>query len=79
MKILARELIWFFIALILAVPVAYLFSYSMGLEPEGITLSTEEEVFQLEFFIIGYCIGIICTYIMRIVIWAVTTYLINED
>lgn len=79
MKILARELIWFFIALILAAPVAYLFSYSMGLEPEGVTLSTEEEVFQLEFFIIGYGIGIVCTYIMRIVIWAVTTYLINEE
>ena len=79
MKILARELIWFFIALILAAPVAYLFSYLIGLEPEGVTLSTEEEVFQLEFFIIGYIIGMVCTYIMRIVIWAVTTYLINED
>jgi hypothetical protein len=79
MKVIARELIWFFIALILASPVAYYFSYIVGLEPEGVTLTMEEEVFQMEFFIIGYIIGIMGTYLMRVVLWAVSTYLIETD
>jgi hypothetical protein len=71
MKIFARELLWFLLALVLAAPVAWLFSYSLGLEPTGPTISTEEEVFQMELFIIGYIVGIIGTYLMRLVIWAV--------
>ena len=71
MKIIAREILWFFLALVLAAPVAWFFSYSLGLEPSGPSLSTEEEVFQMELFIIGYIVGIIGTYIMRLVIWAV--------
>lgn len=71
MKTFARELLWFLFALVLAAPVAWFFSYSLGLEPSGPDLSTEEEVFQMELFIIGYIVGIIGTYLMRLVIWAV--------
>jgi len=72
MKIFARELLWFLLALVLAAPIAWLFSYSLGLTPAGPALSTEEEVFQMEFFIIGYVVGIVGTYLMRLVAWAVS-------
>jgi ABC-type multidrug transport system permease subunit len=79
MKALARELIWFFIAVILASPIAYFFGYVMGLEPEGAKMVIEEEVFQMEMFIIGGIIGFVCTYLMRVIIWAMAKFLIHED
>lgn len=78
MKVIARELLWFVIALVLAAPVALLFAYSLGLEPAGPTLTIEEEVFQMEFFILGYVIGILCTYVMRLVIWAIRKLVIPD-
>jgi hypothetical protein len=79
MKALARELIWFFIAVILASPIAYFFSYVMGLQPEGPELEIVEEVFQMEMFIIGGIIGFVCTYLMRVIIWATAKFLIQEE
>ncbi|MFZ9981219.1 MAG: hypothetical protein ACO3FI_04210 [Cyclobacteriaceae bacterium] len=71
MKVIAREIFWLIVALILAAPVAWLFSYLLGLEPAGQIMTKEEEAFQMEFFIIGYVIGIVCTYVMRLVIWVI--------
>ena len=79
MKALARELIWFFIAIVLATPVAYFFSQLLGLKPEGSLLTVDEDVFQMELFIVGWIIGFICTYFMRVIIWAVSKYLIKEE
>ena len=78
MKVLARELSWFFIAVLLAGPVAYFFGYLMGLEPEKATLTINEEVFQMELFIIGAILGFICTYLIRIIIWAVVKFLADN-
>ncbi len=78
MKAFARELAWFFIAIVLAAPVAYFFGYLMALEPEGATMTKFEEVFQMELFIIGAILGFVCTYLMRVIIWAVAKYLIEE-
>ncbi len=75
MKAFARELSWFFIAILLAVPVAYVFGYLMNLTPEGEIMTFSEEVFQMELFIVGAIIGFICTYLMRLIIWAVVEYL----
>ena len=35
MKTVARELVWFFVAVLLAVPVGYLFGSLLELKPEG--------------------------------------------
>lgn len=78
MKALARELAWFFIAILLAAPVAYFFGYLMALEPEGTSMNNFEEVFQMELFIIGAILGFVSTYVMRVIIWAVAKYLIEE-
>jgi len=79
LKTFARELIWFFIALVLATPLAFLFSYSSSIQPEMEQLSTNEEVFEMEFFIIGFIVGFILTYFMRAIIWAVSRYLIPKE
>ncbi|MEQ9289274.1 MAG: hypothetical protein RIG77_20270 [Cyclobacteriaceae bacterium] len=79
MKALARELIWFFIAAILSIPIAYFFIYLMGLSPEGAQLSKTEEVFQMELFIIGAILGFVCTYFIRVIIWSVAKYLTEDD
>jgi multisubunit Na+/H+ antiporter MnhE subunit len=42
-------------------------------------LSTNEEVFEMEFFIIGFIVGFILTYFMRAIIWAVSRYLIPKE
>ena len=79
MKALARELIWFFIAILLATPIAYFFGHIEGLKPEGAQMTIEEEVFQMEMFIIGFIIGFVCTYFMRVIIWAIAKILIKEE
>jgi hypothetical protein len=59
MKVVARELIWIFIALVLSAPVAYLFGNTLELRPEQEILSKTEEVFEMELYLIGGIIGFI--------------------
>lgn len=78
MKIFAREFLWFITAIILALPVAYLFIEYMSLTPAGNQLTIQEQTFEMELFITGGIIGIIFTYIMRLVIWAITKIIIEK-
>lgn len=78
MKIFAREFLWFITAIILALPVAYLFIEYMSLTPAGNQSTIQERTFEMELFITGGIIGIIFTYIMRLVIWAITKIIIEE-
>ena len=76
-KAVARELLWFFGAVIVAVPVAVLFNYMMvetPVEDSGETV----QVFEMELFIIGGVAGFIGTYFMRAVMWAAITVLTRE-
>jgi hypothetical protein len=73
-KTIARELFWFFIALLLAVPVALLFTWLVNLQPAGSSPSLQELVFQLDFMLlIGLGVGIISVYVIRLLAWAVKT------
>tara|TARA_A100000164_G_C21638389_1_gene644630 strand:+ start:343 stop:579 length:237 start_codon:yes stop_codon:yes gene_type:complete len=78
MKIFAREFLWFIAAIILALPVAYLFIEYMSLTPEDNQSTIHEQAFEIELFITGVIIGIIFTYIMRLVIWAIKKIIIEE-
>ena len=78
MKIFAREFLWFITAIILALPVAYLFIEYMSLTPAGNQSTIQEQTFEMELFITGGIIGIIFTYIMRLVVWAITKTTIEE-
>ncbi len=78
MKIFAREFLWFITAITLALPVAYLFIEYMSLTPAGNQSTIQEQTFEMELFITGGIIGIIFTYIMRLVVWAITKTIIEE-
>ena len=78
MKIFAREFLWFITAIILALPVSYLFIEYLSLTPAGDQSTIYEQTFEMELFIMGALIGIIFTYIMRLVIWAINKILIKE-
>ena len=78
MKIFAREFLWFITAIILALPVSYLFIEYLSLTPAGDQSTIYEQTFEIELFITGALIGIIFTYIMRLVIWAIKKILIEE-
>ena len=75
MKTFAREMLWFLIAIVFAVPLAYFFIYLMNLVPENELMTEEEWVFQMEFFIIGAILGFIGVYIVRVIMWAITLQL----
>ena len=79
MKTVARELIWFFVAVLLAVPVGYLFGSLLELKPEGKSATPIEDVFEMELFIIGAVIGFILTYVMRILMCAINKHLVNKE
>jgi hypothetical protein len=78
MKIFAREFLWFVTAIILALPVSYLFIEYLSLTPVGDQSTIYEQTFEMELFITGAIIGFILTYIMRLVIWAIKKILIEE-
>jgi len=69
-ELIAKELLFFFIAVIVAVPVAIFFVYLMKLQPAGNTLSQEEQVFEMQFLIAGAILGFIGVYLVRLVVWA---------
>ena len=78
MKIFAREFLWFITAIILALPVSYLFIDYLALTPSGDQSTIYEQTFEMEVFITGAIIGFILTYIMRLVIWSIKKILIEE-
>ena len=78
MKVIARELVWLFIALMLSMPVGYIFGSLLGLRPENDELNSLEEVFEMEVFLIGAIIGFVLTYIMRVFMWAITKFALSE-
>jgi hypothetical protein len=71
-KTIARELFWFFVAILIAVPISLLFVWMVELNPEGEQASLAELVLQLDFILlIGLGIGIICVYLIRLMAWSV--------
>ena len=78
MKIFAREFLWFITAIILALPVSYLFIEYLALTPAGDKSTIYEQTFEMELLITGAIIGIIFTYLMRLVIWAIKKILIEK-
>ena len=69
-ELIAKEFMFFFIALIVAVPVGFLFVYLEGLEPLGTELSESEKVLEMEFLIVGAILGFLGVYIVRLTVWA---------
>jgi hypothetical protein len=68
---LAKELLYFFFAIITAIPVAFLFLYMLQLDPDQQGLSGDEKVLEVDLMLIGAVLGFLGVYLTRVTVWAV--------
>ena len=69
-KTILKELIWFIIASILAVPLSFVFLVLFKLTSSNPKLNEVEKIFTIQLFMIGWLVMFLCVYIVRIVIKA---------
>ena len=69
-KTILKELMWFIIASILAVPLSFVFLGMLKLTSANPGLNQVEKVFTIQLFMIGWLVMFICVYIVRIVVKA---------
>jgi ABC-type sugar transport system permease subunit len=69
-KTILKELMWFIIASVLAVPLSFVFLGLLKLTSANPGLNEVEKVFTVQLFMIGWLVMFICVYIVRIVVKA---------
>ncbi len=69
-KTILKELMWFIIASILAVPLSFVFLMLFKLTSSNPKLNEVEKVFTIQLFMIGWLVMFLCVYVGRIVIKA---------
>ncbi len=78
-ELIAKEFLFGFIALLIAVPAGILFLYMVQFNPssEG-NMTTDEQVWEMDLLLIGCIIGFIGVYIARLAAWAVKAVLVYK-
>ena len=74
----AREVLWFMAALFIAVPIGFFFVWLMDMTTVSPVPSEPEQVFMTQLYLIGYVMGIVAVYIMRIIKFAVVQSIISS-
>ncbi|MEM9859734.1 MAG: hypothetical protein AAF149_03015 [Bacteroidota bacterium] len=69
--LIAKEFLYLFLALMTAIPVAFLFIYLVGFIPEPAPPTKDEQVLEMALLLFGGLIGFIGVYLMRLTVWAV--------
>jgi len=69
-KAILRELMWFVLASVLAVPLSFVFLGLMRLTSADPSMNAVEKVFTAQLFAIGWGVMFLCVYIVRIVVRA---------
>lgn len=77
-ELIAKEFLYFFIAVVVALPVAFLFLYLVHVEPAGTVMSEDEKVLEMDLLAIGGLLGFIGVYLIRLTVWAVKQLLVSE-
>ncbi len=67
-KALAKEVLWFLAALVLAIPLSFLFLSCIDIVSKGDTFSKIEKIFIFELFLLGFIVNFVGIYIVRIII-----------
>jgi hypothetical protein len=77
-ELVAKEFIFLFVALIVAIPVGIIYLYLVNFEP-GLhgSMTQDEKVLEMDLLLIGCLIGFIGVYITRLAVWAVKAVLIS--
>lgn len=70
-KALLREILWFFIAILLSLPLAFVFIGLLNLTSSGPELNDVEKIFTLQLFLIGVGVSFLCVYVVRLVYLAI--------
>lgn len=75
-ELIAKEFLFGFLALLVAVPVGILFLYLVNFKPvlEN-NMSMDEQVLEMDLLLIGGIIGFVGVYIARLAAWAVKVLL----
>ncbi len=63
-----KEFVWFFVAVLLSVPLSFLFLSFLSLTSQGPVMNRVEKIFTVQLFLIGCAVMFICTYTVRIVV-----------
>ena len=71
MKGLAREFLWFFLTLLISLPLAVVFLWFFGFTPETINLSERQRSYAWGTYLISYLVSFIAVYLMRFTAMAV--------
>ena len=77
-ELIAKEFLYFFVAVIVAIPVGFLFLYMLHAQPEGAPMTKDEKVLEMDLLLIGGLLGFAGVYIIRLTVWAVKKMLIPE-
>ena len=70
-KIIAREFLWFFVIVILAAPLAFLFLNALDLVAEGDVFTESEKKFVAELYLVAYIFNFVGLYLVRFVVLAI--------
>jgi hypothetical protein len=73
-EFISKELLFFFIALIVSIPVAVLFLGMMD-DSESSASTNDEGVFELQLMVLGSLLGFVGVYLIRLIVWAIKTIL----
>ena len=73
MKGLAREFLWFFLTLLLALPLAVVFLWFFGFTPEIVNLEERQRSYVWWLYLLGYIVSFISIYVMRFVAMSIRT------
>jgi hypothetical protein len=69
--LIAKEFLYFFVALITAIPVAFFFVYLLTFNSEQSHMSPDEHVLEMDLLLIGGLLGFMGVYLIRLTMWAV--------
>jgi len=76
--LIAKEFLYFFVGLVVAIPVGFLFLYIVDIQPAGEALNQDEKVLEMDLLFIGGLLGFVGVYLIRLTVWAVKKLLVSE-
>jgi hypothetical protein len=75
--LILKEIIWFFIAVLMSIPLSFLFLSFLSLTSQEPAMNRVEKIFTVQLFVIGCVIMFVCTYTVRIVVKGIKMLLGN--
>jgi hypothetical protein len=78
-KVFFREIVWVFVALLLSVPLSFVFLFFLRLTSSGPTLNEVEKVFTFQLFLLGIVVMFVCIYVVRLIVMGIKYLLVGQQ